>query len=84
MSITLLDEMPDRLTETDGRWYLRHAVTNGGHHVFVVSERAPARSRSYDLRPLQLEIMPDDWDGDKFVLSISDIKELIAWPPERS
>lgn len=80
----ILDEMPDRLTERDGRWYLRHAVTDGGHHVFVVSERAPEGSRSYDLRPLQLEIMPDDWLGDEFVLSISDIKELIAWPPEHS
>jgi hypothetical protein len=69
---------PERVTDREGRWYLRQLLTDE-HHVCLLSERAAAGTTARDLRPASVEIACENDDG--FALPVDQLREFLTWPP---
>lgn len=74
---------PTRVTDQEGRWYLRHVALDADVSVFLVSERAPAGTVACELKPEALEFLGLGDDGlvlGLVLLPIALLTELMAWP----
>lgn len=80
---TTMHLMPvDRVTEREGRWYLRSGYLDGTDdtYVAVVSNRAPEGTVARDLRPENIEISTNV-DHDPLTLPVDALRDLLVWPP---
>lgn len=77
-------EMPrDRVTDKEGRWYLRQGYVDDKDeiHVALVSVKAPVGTLASDLVPETVEIsLEDDLVNDDIILPVDVVRELIEWP----
>ena len=69
---------PAKVSDREGRWYLRQ-VYDDGYHVALLSERAPAGTSGHDLKPGALEIVCDHEEG--LELDPVLLAAFLAWPP---
>jgi hypothetical protein len=71
-----------RVTEQEGRWYLRRLSDEVEYewHVGLLSERAPAGTAWRDLKPGRVEIICDNEDGVE--IDAQQFAAFLVWPPD--